>query len=93
MTYFKSLALKVHISDIIQQYLTFFENSTIFDIIRQYSTIFDIIQRNATFFDRRIMLKNVAVHNFYCRIMSQMSKNVAVHSGGDLLKKLCWNHG
>ena len=28
------------------------------------------------------MSKNVAVYNFYCRIMSQMSKNVAVHSGG-----------
>ena len=69
---------------------TYFDNirhySTIFDIIQQYSTIFniDIIWRNSTFFDRRILSKSVVVHNFYCRIMSRMSKKVVVHSGGNL---------
>ena len=33
------------------------------------------------------MSKNVAVHNFYCWIMSKTSKNVAVHSGGGPLKE------
>ena len=56
------------ISDIIQHFSTFFENSTIFNIIWQYST--------------QILWKNVLVNNFYCRIMLRTSKRVAVHSGG-----------
>ena len=62
--------------DIIWQY------STSFDNIRHYSTIFASIRRNSTFFDRRTMLKNVAVHNFCCGIMSRTLKKVAVHSEG-----------
>ena len=73
----------------IRHYSTLFDNiqhyATIFDNIRHYWTIFDIIRQYSTFFDRRIMSKNVSVHNFYCRIMSRTSKNVAVHSGGPLL--------
>ena len=67
----------------IRQYAALFDNirhfSTIFyffwkfDNIRHYSTIFDIIRRNSTF-DRQIMLKNVAVHNFYLSYEPNMQK-------------------
>ena len=72
------------IFDIFWKFDNIRQYSTLFDNIWHYSTIFEIIWHNSTFFNRRKMSKNVAVYNFYCRIMSRTSKKVAVHSWGDL---------
>ena len=98
LTIFNIIWKYLTICSIIRQYLAIFDNIRQFLKIRQYSTlfnnstIFDIIRRSSTFFDCQIMLKNVAVHNFCCLIMSRTLKKVGVHYGGTFIYTFYCNY-